>query len=154
PIAEDLDAAARNGVPGIQDFIKANYPGPAFYFWKTEAELIAAARAAVPGKRDVLWGVDYEVGCDRRLIKRLWDKTGSQKNSLGSSLTKLDGASQDAWKAWRETKDPSKLFTFAGDPQLVRDVRASWKKPDADVQRILTTLEETLEINRLYTTGK
>jgi hypothetical protein len=154
PIAQDLDMAARKGVEGIESFVRANYPGPAFYNWKTEAELIAAVRASVPLKRDVLWGLDYEVGCDRQLIKRLWNKAGRQKNALGSSLTKLDTASQDAWKAWRETKDPSKLFTFSGDPQLVRDIRAAWKKPDADLESVLATLEETLEINKLWVENK
>jgi hypothetical protein len=154
PIAQDLDRAARDGVLGIKAFIASHPPGPAFYFWKSEAELIAAARGAVSGMRDVLWGLDYEVTGDRRLIERLWQRTGSQKNALGSSLTRLDTASQDAWKTWKETKDPSVLFTFAGDPQLVRNVRAAWKKPDADVVRLLDTLEETLEINKLWTQRK
>ena len=71
PIAEDLDQAARGGVSGVADFIRAFPPGPAFYFWKTEAELIAAVRAATPGRRAAVWGLDYEVTGDRRLIDRL-----------------------------------------------------------------------------------
>src|SRR5690242_2955597 len=51
PIAEDLDHAARNGLAGIVQFCRQHPPGPAFYFWQSEAELIAAVRAAAPGRR-------------------------------------------------------------------------------------------------------
>ncbi|MGZ5986752.1 MAG: hypothetical protein ACXWK7_17640 [Caulobacteraceae bacterium] len=147
PIAQDLDRAALGGVAGIADFIRAWPPGPAFYFWRTEAELIAAVRAAVPRGREALWGLDYEVTGDRRLIARLKAKAPP---SARAALGALEAASTQAWSTWAGTHNPGQLFTFSGDPALVRAVRAAWPKPDADAARILTTLEETLEINRLY----
>lgn len=147
PIAEDLDHAARAGVDGIAQFCREHPPGPAFYFWQSEAELIASARAAAPGRRDVLWGIDYEVTGDRRLIERLQAKAPS---SARAALAVLDQASQHAWETWRTTHNPAVLFTFSGDPALVRAVRNAWPRRDADVDNILTTLEETLEINALY----
>jgi hypothetical protein len=151
PGAEDLDRAALAGVAGIKAMIEANPPGPAFYFWETEAELIAAVRAAVPRGREALWGVDYEVTGDRPLIARLQAKA---PGSARAALAALDRASQAAWSTWRTSHNPGVLFTFSGDPALVRAVRAAWRERDPEADRILTTLEETLEINRLYGAGQ
>ena len=148
PIAQDLDAAAREWRRRRRGLRQgAIPPGPAFYFWKTEAELIAAVRAATPGRRDVVWGLDYEVTGDRRLIERLAAKAPA---SAHAALTALDQASQTAWATWAKTHNPGVLFTFAGDPKLVRAVRDAWSKRDADVSLILDTLEQTLEINALF----
>jgi hypothetical protein len=147
PIAQDLDRAAQGGVAGIAEFVKAWPPGPAFYFWQTEAELIAAVRAAAPKGHEALWGLDYEVTGDRRLIARLKAKAPA---SAKPAMATLEAASTGAWATWAKTHNPGQLFTFSGDPALVRAVRAAWPRPDADAARILTTLEETLEINRLY----
>ena len=43
------------------------------------------------------------------------------------------------------------IYSFAGDPALVRAVRVAWPQPDARSAAILDTLEETFEINRLWT---
>ncbi|HEY2177110.1 MAG TPA: hypothetical protein VGH15_00885, partial [Caulobacteraceae bacterium] len=147
PIAEDLDAAARGGVAGVARFVRDWPPGPAFYFWKAEAELVAAVSASAPGGVPALWGLDYEVTGDRRLIHRLKLKAPPMARA---PLARLEAASLDAWAAWRASHDPARLFTFAGDPGLVRAVRAAWPRPDADADLILATLEETLEINALF----
>ena len=147
PIAEELDLAARAGLGGIEAYVKSNPPGPAFYFWRPEAELLAAVRGAVPRNRQAIWGLDYEVTGDRRLIARLRAKAPAPARP---ALDALDRASAAAWETWRNTHNPGALFTFSGDPALVRAVRTAWTRPDADVDAILTTLEETLEINRLY----
>ena len=147
PIAEELDRAARDGLSGIEAFVRSWPPGPAFYFWKSEAELIAAVRAAVPGPQDVVWGLDYEVTCDRRLIDRLRHRAPA---AARAALDTLLQASAAAAAKWRETRSPAELFLFSGDPELVRAVRAAWPAPDAEASRLLRTLEESLEINRLF----
>jgi erythromycin esterase-like protein len=146
-IAEDLDRAARSGVEGIKAFADEYPPGPAFYFWRTEAELIASVRASTTKDRPALWGIDYEVTGDRRLIARLRQKAPV---AARPALEALDAASQKAWATWRSTHNPGALFTFSGDPELVRVVRKAWPKPDEDVLGILHTLEETLEVNRRF----
>lgn len=147
PIAEDLDRAARHGVEGLRSFYTEFPPGAAFYFWRTEAELLAAARASVPGRQVAIWGLDYEVVADRRLIARLQDKA---PRGARAALQTLAAASDAAWETWRTTHNPGAFFTFSGDPDLVRAVKAAWRNPDDDATRILETLEETLEINLLF----
>ncbi|HEX2818286.1 MAG TPA: hypothetical protein VHN39_17975, partial [Phenylobacterium sp.] len=88
-----------------------------------------------------------EVTGDRRLIARLHAKAPT---SAKPELAALDQASQAAWATWRTTHNPGVLFTFAGDPELVRAVRDAWPKRTADVDRILDALEQTLEINALF----
>jgi hypothetical protein len=84
---------------------------------------------------------------DRRLIARLKAKAPA---SARAPMAALEAASASAWATWSRTHNPGVLFTFAGDPALVRAVRLAWPHPDDDAARMLMTLEETLEINRLY----
>ena len=49
PAAQDFDRAARGGLAGISAYIAAYPPGPPFYFWASEADLIAAAARPFPG---------------------------------------------------------------------------------------------------------
>lgn len=151
PIAQDLDQAARHGIGGIVDFIRRYPPGPAFYNWQSEAELLVAVRALVPADQPALWGLDYEVLVDRRLIERLLAKAPP---SAMPALKLLDNASKNAWAKWHKGHDISDLFMFAGDPALVYAVRDTWPNPDADACILLDVLAETLEINALQqTTG-
>ena len=46
------------------------------------------------------------------------------------------------------------MFTFSGDPGLVRAVRDAWPGASESVAEILDTLETTLEINRMWVQGR
>lgn len=48
PIAQELDAAARGGVAGLQRMFQVPGSTPAFFGMKEEAEMLARVRAAVP----------------------------------------------------------------------------------------------------------
>lgn len=152
PMADALDTSARHGVEGLRQQFVGPGAEPAFFGMKEEAELLAAVRAAVPGKAPVLLGVDYEVGGDRLLIARLGETRVPK--SAQAPYAALKAAAEASWVAYADTRDISKVFSFSGDPALVRAVRDAWPKRDAQANRILDALEETLEINQMWVAGR
>lgn len=147
PTAEDLDQAARGGLAGLQAFYRDAPPGPAFYTMADEARMLAAVRAALPGKGQVIWGLDYEVVMDRRLIARLKPKVPA---STKAAFAAVEAASNAGWETFATTRDISKSFCFAGDPALIEALIAAWPKPDRASADILQTLLQTLRTNRAY----
>ena len=147
PIAEDLDQAARGGMAGLTAYYRDQPPGPAFYTMAEEARMLAAVRAGMPGKSQRIFGLDYEVTMDRRLIARLKIKAPA---SAAKPLAALDAASQAAWTKFGTSKNFGDIFSFGGDPALVEAVIAAWPKPDRDSAEILDTLLQTLRTNRAY----
>ncbi len=152
PMADALDEAARGGIDGLRGQLLAPGGGAAFFTMQEEAEMLARVRASVTGEAPVLWGVDYEVGGDRLLMARL--EPMAKPKAAAEALAKLRAASEAGWARHAAEKNPQFIFTFAGDPALVRAVREAWPKRPAAASRILTTLEETLEINALWVAGK
>jgi hypothetical protein len=149
PMASELDRALQTGgMAGLRRFLAEPANAVAFFGMREEAELLAAARAAVPGRKPVLWGVDYEVGADRRLIALLKQKRKPQ--AAVTALAALEAASNASWARYQETRSPQYIYGFSGDPALVRAVRAAWPGIDARSSWILETLEETFEINGLW----
>jgi|TARA_R110002124_G_scaffold204415_1_gene370819 hypothetical protein len=146
------DAASDNGVGGLQKLFAEPGGEPAFFGMKEEAEFVAQARAALADKNSLFWGVDYEVTGDRQLIKRLKQK--QKPDAAVAVLDKLASESGALWEKHAATGGPQHIFSFAGDPQIVRDLRAAWPDRDNETSAILDTLEETLEINRLYLNGQ
>ena len=150
-MARKLDAAARDGIAGIRTLFAQPGGEPAFFGMREEAELLADAHETVSSGRPIFWGVDYEVTSDRQLFKQLASKP--KPPAAQQAFAAMVAASDASWKKYEETKGPQYIFSFAGDPQLVRDVRNSWPDRDAETSRILRTLEETLETNRAFMTG-
>ncbi|MEX0645369.1 MAG: hypothetical protein WD076_08660 [Parvularculaceae bacterium] len=149
PMARELDrAAADGGVEGLARLFAQPGGVPAFFGMKEEAEWLAAARAAAPPNEPLFWGADYEVGGDRLLVRLL---EGKRKPAAAkTALADLKAAQEASWAKFAETKSPQYIFTFSGDPALVRAVKDAWPKRDADAAWSLDTLEETLEINKLW----
>jgi hypothetical protein len=152
PMARALDSAARDGVEGLQRFYATPGSEPAFYGMAEEAALLATARAAVNDPAPVLWGVDYEVGGDRLLIATLEQK--SKPKAAEQALAALKAASDASWAQYEETRNPQFIFSFAGDPALVRSVQEAWPEQDEETRSILDTLEQTFAINRLWVEGQ
>src|SRR5687768_9825281 len=71
PIAQDIEAAARrNGVQGIEDFLRT--PNLfTFYNLHEEAQLLADVVQAGPRNERVLFGFDREIFNDRYLLSKL-----------------------------------------------------------------------------------
>lgn len=149
PMAEELDrAVTAGGAAGLERLFEDPGSVVAFFGMREEAEWLAAARAALPGRQPFLWGNDYEVGADRRLIAIL--KSARKPAAAQQTLARLEAASNASWARYAETRDFQHIYSFAGDPALVRAVRAAWPKRDPRSARILDTLEETFAINRLW----
>jgi len=153
PAAGMLDAAAKaNGIDGIRDLLATPGGEPAFFGMREEAELIAAVRSALPDAGEILWGVDYEVACDRPLLRELqaMDRPASTDLPLGQ----LVAASDAAWSRYAATAAPQFIFSFSGDPALVTAVRDAWPGAGDSAMQILDTLQSTLEINRFWVEGR
>ena len=148
PMARELDGAARRGPEALARLYRGGEGATAFFGMREESEMLARVRAAVPGAEPVLWGMDYEVGADRRLIALL--EAAPKPVAAKAALARLRAASTASWAEYARTHDPTHIYGFAGDPDLVRAVRAAWPKPDARSAWVLDTLEETFEINRLW----
>jgi hypothetical protein len=152
PMATALDEAARGGVDGLKKMYATPGSEPAFYGMREEAQLLADVVKTARTKDVVLWGADYEVGGDRLLISELQKK--SKPEAAEKALAALKAASDASWAQYETTHNPQFIYSFTGDPALVRAVRDAWPKRDAETSKILQTLEETFEINRLWVAGK
>ena len=149
PMAREIDRVlARGGVAALTDYFGDAGSNVAFFGMREEAEWLGAARAAVPGSAPVLWGNDYEVGADRRLIRLL--AAMRKPWAAQDALARLEAASSASWAQYETSRDPKFIYSFAGDPALVRAARAAWPNASPDADWILDTLEETFEINRLW----
>ena len=149
PMAQEIGAAIdRGGLDGLKRYYAQSGVGVAFYTMAEEAMFLARARKVLPRGEDALWGLDYEVMGDRRLIARL--KTAPKPPAARGPMTALISASIAAWSDYQASHDPSKLFSFGGDPRLVRDLMAAWPNPDPQSSWILDTLLGTLEANSLW----
>jgi hypothetical protein len=152
PMAGELDLAAREGIDGVRAMFSDVARNVAFFGMREEAEWIADARSVATGREQAVWGLDYEVFADRRLIARL--KAKRKPAAAARALEALEAASAAAWAQYAQTRNPQFIFSFSGDPELVRAVRAAWPSADQDAELMLDTIEETLEINRLFVTGR
>lgn len=152
PMADALDSAAKTGMPGLKALYATQGNEPAFFGMLEEAEMLARVRKSVPATTSVLWGVDYEVGGDRLLITKLEAMT--KPKAAQDALAKLRAASKASWEKYYAEKSPQFIYSFAGDPALVRAVRDAWPQRSNEASGILTALEETFEINRMWVGGK
>ena len=153
PMADILDVTIDNGgIEGLRDLYATPGGEPAFFGMQEEAELLAAARAALPDAAEVLWGVDYEVASDRPLLRQLRDM--DRPANSNAPLEALIAASNTTWGQYEETGNPQFIFSFSGDPALVTAVREAWPDPAGKALRILDTLQSTLEINQAWIQGR
>ncbi len=147
-MAAEMDrTVTAGGVAGLRRMFEDKGSGAAFFGMREEAEWLAAARRALGGRAPFLWGFDYEVGGFPMLVARLAARPKPPRAE--APMAALSAAVRDLWGRYEQTRDPL-IPSFGGDPAWVRAVRAAWLRPDPESEVILTTLEETLEINRLY----
>jgi hypothetical protein len=152
PMSVELDRAARDGVDGLRRLFTDPGANVAFFGMREEAEWLASARGTAHGRGQTIRGLDYEVGGDRRLIALLNAKRKPRAARI--AMETLEAASGASWAQYAETHNPQFIFSFSGDPALVRAVRDAWPSADAQARWILETLEETLAIIRLWSSNE
>lgn len=143
---------AESGLDGLRSLYAQPGGEPAFFGMKEEAEMIATVREVAPVGEPVLWGTDYEVAGDRQLIKLL--EQVEKPEPAQAALASLAEASAASWAQYEKTGSPEYIFSFAGDPALLRTLSNAWPEPDRQSEIILNTLEKTLTINNLWIQGK
>jgi len=149
PMASEMDRVLREGgLAALRRLFDDPGSRVAFFGMREEAEWLAAARAALPGGRPFLWGMDYEVAADRHLIAML--KARRKPAGAETALGRIESASVAAWARYARTRDLQEAYTFTGDPALIRALRAAWPRADAETGLILDTLEGTFEANQLW----
>jgi hypothetical protein len=149
PMAEEIDAAlTRGGLAALRRMFASRASNTAFFGMREEAEWLAAARTVLPGGKPFLWGLDYEAFADRHLLAML--KAKRKPAAAADALARLERASHESWAKFEATGDYKYMYTFSGDPALVRAVRAAWPKADPQSVRIIDTLGQTFEINRAW----
>ncbi len=152
PMAAELDHAARDGVGGLRGLFADRGANVAFFGMREEAEWLASVRGRTRGHAQAIWGLDYEVGGDRRIIARL--KAKRKPAAAVAALAALEAASSAAWAQYDATHGPQFIFSFSGDPALAWAVRDAWPNADEEAALMIETIGETLEINRLWTSNQ
>ena len=153
PMSDVVERAGRQGgAAALRKALASRDTAIPFFGLKEEADWLTAAIAAVPRTTRAIWGIDYEVMADRHLIGEL--KSRPKPPAAAGALAKLEAASAASWAKYDETHNPQYIFSFAGDPELVRELRRAWPSADAHSRIVMDTLEQTLAINVLFVGGK
>lgn len=151
PMASAIDRMMQGaGDPALRQFLSAPASRVPFFGLEEEFQWLTTAGAAMRGA-PFLWGLDYDICADRYLLAQL--RSRPKPAAAAAALTALTAASTAAWTRYAETRDPRFIFSFAGDPNLVKAVRTAWPKPAPAAASILETLEQTLAINAAWVAG-
>ena len=151
PIARELDQASAGDMPQLMRYLKKIGPGPAFFNWQSEAELLVKVRLLARPGQQAIFGLDYEVLADRQLMDMLRPHVPA---TAMAAFTAIDAACSEGWARWKLEKNPELLPMFSLEPALALALSAAWKSPSPEIAEILELLVETLEINKLQrTTG-
>lgn len=154
-MAVELEAALRADTTGeaYRRFTADHRPGAPFYFWREDAALLRAVIASTPGRRGVLWGLDYDIMADRHLLTRLRKLAPDPeaRRLVDSAVAVVDSAFA---RALRE-QNPGLFYMFGGSPALFGRLREGFHPAAcSEADRILGLMEETLAINQLFVAGR
>lgn len=152
-LAVRLEQALRadNDDTAFLTFLREHWPGAPFFTWREDAAYLRAIVNSTPGRRGVLWGLDYDILADRHLLERLRDLApdGDARRVTDSVRAVADSALA---RGMRE-QNPGLILMFGGDPALLARLRAvHGPAPGSEADRILSLMEETLGINRMFVT--
>lgn len=154
-LAVRLEAALRadRDDTAYLEFLKRHWPGAPFFNWREDAGLLRAVINSTPGRRGVLWGLDYDIIADRHALRRLRDLAPDEasRRVADSALAVADSGFD---RAMRE-QNPGLVPMFGGDPALFARLRNAYgPAAGSEADRILTLMDSTLHINRLFLSGR
>ncbi len=154
-MAERLETSLRADTTGesYRRFTREHFPGAPFYFWREDAALLRAVIASTPGRRGVLWGLDYDIMADRHLLGRLRQlaPNADARRLADSASAVADSAFE---RALRE-QNPGLFYMFGGSPALFARLREGFRPAaGSEGDRILELMEETLAINQFFFAGQ
>ena len=135
------------------DFLRKHWPGAPFFNWREDAALLRAIVNSTPGRRGVLWGLDYDIMADRHVLRRLRELApdAGARRVADSAMSIADSALE---RGMRE-KNPGLITMFGGDSALFSRLRMAYRpRAGSEADRILTLMDSTLYINRLFLSGK
>lgn len=134
-------------------FLRDHWPSAPFFQWREDAALLRDVVNATPGRRGVFWGLDYDIIADRHALGRLRElaPSASARRVADSAQAIADSALD---RAMRE-QNPGLIMMFGGDSAVFSRLRAAYRpKPGSEADRILTLMDSTLLINRLFLGGR
>lgn len=148
-----LDSLAAHGPEAIGSFQRAHPPGFPFFILRQEAELLVAARGALPAVRQVVWGIDYDILGDRYLLPRL--ERAAPAGPVRDSVRVIrELADAGVARAVRES-NPGHVFLFSAPDEPFERLRAALRPMSgSEADQAIATMQETAAINRLFLSGR
>ena len=154
-LAVRLEHALRSDKTGAAylDYLRRHWPGAPFFAWREDAGLLRAVINSTPGRRGVLWGLDYDIIADRHALARLRELApdAGARRMADSAIAIADSALE---RAMRE-KNPGLIMMFGGDSAVFSRLRAAYRpRAGSEADRILALMDSTLSINLLFLSGR
>jgi hypothetical protein len=134
-------------------FLRRHWPGAPFFAWREDAALLRAVVNSTPGQRGVLWGLDYDIVADRHALGRLRELAPdpNARRVADSAIAVADSALDRGMRQ----QNPGLITMFGGDSALFSRLRTAYQpRAGSEADRILTLMDSTLYINRLFLGGK
>lgn len=148
-----LDSLGREGPEALAAFQRAHPPGFPFFVLREEADLLVAARRALPDRPAVIWGVDYDILGDRYLLERLERSAppGPAREAVGAVRAMADSG---VVRAVREG-NPGHVFLFSAPEEPFAHLRTALQPVTGSAEdHTIAAMQETAAINRLIVSGR
>jgi hypothetical protein len=147
-LAAAMNDAALRGDTALAGFVGRNWPGAPFYSLREESQLLVSAARTAGGRRDVVWGLDYDIFGDRYALRRLRDIAPNPAARAAADRTVA--AADSLFRTAVRTQNPAGLMMFSGPDTLFAPLRRAYAPTaGSEADRILEELESTLRVNRL-----
>lgn len=151
---ERLDAMARRprALAALDTMLASWRTTIPFYSVAEERALLEAAMQPAGAQGPMrIWGLDYEVSADRYYLEEL---EGLAPVAGRAAVRRARDLADAGFVALRDGHNPSRLFAWSAPDSVFAALRAAFEgRPNARAERIISVLERTARINRLFLGG-